>query len=207
MSMPQELKAQLAAEIGRTPSPTREQLTRRTLLAVTLGVASVLVFALRHGPSAGARAPIFMAAITLILVMFAGRTFMASISSTLWTRPGNARRLAVMPYVALAAVALAYARGPALPHSLRGDMHCAESTLLFAAVVGGAMIIARRGIEPLRPTLKGFLLGSFAATVAAALVFLVCPLEEARHFAIGHLGGALVAFGLLGGIASRVIKA
>lgn len=206
MSMPHHLKAALDAEIARTPSPTREQLARRTLIGLTVGLVLAGILGALNAPIVGARAPMFMAAITLILVMFAGRTLLASVSTSLWVSPGNAKRLVVMPYVALAAVAAAYARTPGQPHTLSGDMACGTFTMIIAIAIGVAIIIARRRTEPLRPVLKAFLLGSFAASIAAALVFLHCPLEEARHFALGHLGSALIAGGLLGGIASRVIR-
>jgi hypothetical protein len=207
MSMPAELKAKIAADVSRTPSPTRAQLASRTVIAVVVGLAiCAALVAYRGGAHAGARTPLFLGAVALILVMFAARNLLAAVSTSLWVNPRNAQRLVVMPYVALAAIAIAYGRGPAIPHPLSDDMPCAITTLVLAGVLGVAIIIARRATEPIRPTLKAFLLGSFAAAAAAALVFLACPFEEARHFAIAHLGGALVAGGLLGAAASRIIR-
>ena len=111
-----------------------------------------------------------------------------------------------VPYVALAAIAIAYARTPSTPHPFQNDLPCAITTLLLAGVVGGALVVARRATEPVRPRLKALLLSTFAAAVAAVLVFLACPLEDARHFALAHLGGALIAGTLLAGLASRIIR-
>jgi hypothetical protein len=112
-----------------------------------------------------------------------------------------------MPFVLLAAVAIAYGQGPGQAHSLRGDLPCVLMTLAIGGIVGAAIFFARRATEPLRPTLKGLLLASFSAAVAGSAVFLACPLAETWHFAIGHLGGAMLVGGLLGASGARVMRA
>ncbi len=206
MSMPAELKAKLTAEIKRTPSPTRSQLRARTAIAVALALATTAILLARHGIHPGTREPFFMAAVALILLSFAARTLFAAMGS-LWTSPRGTQRLIVMPLVVLAAVALAYAQGPAQPHTAHGDLTCSLMTLTVGCIVGVAMIVARRGTEPLRPAIQGLLLASSAAAVAAAAVFLACPLAETWHFAIGHLGGAMLVGAVLGAVGARVMRA
>ncbi|HSI05760.1 MAG TPA: NrsF family protein, partial [Myxococcota bacterium] len=154
----------------------------------------------------GTREPFFMAAVTLIMLSFAARTLLAAMGS-LWTSPRGTQRLVAMPFVLLSAVAIAYAQAPAQAHSLRGDLPCVLMTLAIGGIVGAAVFVARRATEPLRPTLNGLLLASFSAAVAGAAVFLACPLAETWHFAIGHVGGAILLGGLLGAIGARVMRA
>jgi hypothetical protein len=202
MSMP----AELAAQIQRTPSPTRSQLSSRTAIAVAVGLVATVTILVRHGVRPGAREPFFMAAVAFIMLSFAARTLFAAMGS-LWTSPRGTQRLVVMPFVLLAAVAIAYGQGPGQAHSLRGDLPCVLMTLAIGGIVGAAIFFARRATEPLRPTLKGLLLASFSAAVAGSAVFLACPLAETWHFAIGHLGGAMLVGGLLGASGARVMRA
>ncbi len=206
MSMPSEWKAKLVAEVKQTPSPTRSELRRKTAIAATIGLAVSALFVGRHGIDPGPREPFFLAAVAFIILSFAARTLFAATGS-LWTSPRGTQRLVAMPYVVLAAVAVAYAQGPTPPHSLRGDVPCLLTTLALGGVFGVAILFARRGTEPLRPLLKGLLLASSSAAVAGAAVFLACPVVEHWHFAIGHLGGALAVGGLVGVAAARLIRA
>ena len=206
MSMPSELKAKLAAEIQRTPSPTRSQLALRTAIAVAVIFAATAIGLAMHGVQPGTREPFFMAAVGFIMVSFAARSLFAAMGS-LWTSPRGTQRLVAMPFVVLAAVALAYAQGPGQAHTLAGDLPCALMTAGFAGIAGAALFVARRATEPLHPTLKGLLLASTSAAVAGAAMFIACPIAEAWHFAIGHLGGAMLVGGVLGFVGARVMRA
>lgn len=200
MSLPASLKAQLAA----APSPTRQQLMWRTVAGTVVGVGIVTALFLRGaGPSVGGRQPTFVWAVAFILLSLAARALAAGVSTSMWSV--GAKRLVAMPYVALTAIAIAYGSGMSLPHSFDGDMHCCATTVLFSAIVGLCLITARRGTEPIRPGLKALLLGSFAAAIGGALVFLACPLEQPVHFLLGHLGGALLIGGALGLAATKLI--
>ncbi len=206
MSLPASLKAKIAAETRAKPSPTRQEQAWRTTMGIAVGVAvAAIFFGSGAGPTMGERAPMFVWVTALVLVALAARTLIAGVSGSLRGSVAASKRIAVMPYVVLGAIVIAYAAEESLPHSFAGDVPCGVKTMLLSAIVGGAAIFARRGTEPIRPGVKALLLGSFAAAVGATMVFLACPLEEPVHFLVGHLGGAVLVGGVIGGVAVRVI--
>jgi len=79
---------------------------------------------------------------------------------------------------------------------------CGLVALLFGAIVGGSVLLAWRGTNPVTPRLSGTLAGFVGGVAGALTVGIGCPSHEAWHLWTAH-GLIVLALGLLGFGAGR----
>lgn len=212
---PTDLRARVLADIAKTSSPTRGQYTRRILTVAVVGaLATASIFLAMGGFDRGTR-PVEM------VVFTAG---MALVSALLLTRlstgqPGSmlGRPRAVLmtatvlgaAVLALSVLALALfwpaaarAGTPAL-----SDWACGFMTLVQAGLPLFALLVPRRGSDPLQPALSGAALGMTAGAWTAMMAYLRCAHTDAAHCLLAHVVPTLVLTAIgaaLGGWLLRV---
>lgn len=79
---------------------------------------------------------------------------------------------------------------------------CGFVALCFGAIVGGSVLLAWRGTNPVTPRLSGTLAGLVGGVAGALAVGIGCPSHEAWHLWTAH-GLIVLALGLLGFAAGR----
>ncbi|HYQ47297.1 MAG TPA: NrsF family protein [Polyangiaceae bacterium] len=83
---------------------------------------------------------------------------------------------------------------------------CGLIALLFGAIVGGSVLLAWRGTNPVTPRLSGTLAGFVGGVGGALAVGIGCPSHEAWHLWTAH-GLIVLALGLLGfGVGRRLLS-
>jgi hypothetical protein len=83
---------------------------------------------------------------------------------------------------------------------------CGLIALGFGAVVGGAILLAWRGTDPISPRLTGTLAGVVGGVGGALAVGIGCPSHEAWHLWTAH-GLIVLALGLMGfGVGRRLLS-
>ncbi len=83
---------------------------------------------------------------------------------------------------------------------------CGLIALLFGAVVGGTVLLAWRGTNPVTPRLSGTLAGLVGGVGGALAVGIGCPSHEAWHLWFAH-GLIVLALGCMGCAAGRRLLA
>ncbi len=79
---------------------------------------------------------------------------------------------------------------------------CGLIALLFGAIVGGSVMLAWRGTDPVTPRLSGTLAGLVGGVGGALAVGIGCPSHEAWHLWTAH-GLIVLALGCMGCAAGR----
>lgn len=89
-------------------------------------------------------------------------------------------------------------------HGARADhaVGCGLVALCFGAIVGGSVLLAWRGTDPVTPRLSGTLAGLVGGVGGALAVGIGCPSHEAWHLWTAH-GLIVLALGLVGFAAGR----
>ncbi|HET7544368.1 MAG TPA: NrsF family protein [Polyangiaceae bacterium] len=83
---------------------------------------------------------------------------------------------------------------------------CGLIALGFGAIVGGAVLLAWRGTDPITPRLSGTLAGLVGGVGGALAVGIGCPSHEAWHLWTAH-GLIVLALGLMGfGVGRRLLS-
>ena len=83
---------------------------------------------------------------------------------------------------------------------------CGAVALCFGAVVGGSVLLAWRGTDPVTPRLSGTLAGLVGGVGGALAVGIGCPSHEAWHLWTAH-GLIVLALGCMGFAAGRRLLA
>lgn len=91
-----------------------------------------------------------------------------------------------------------FSQAPRATHAVS----CGLVALLFGAVVGGSVLLAWRGTNPVTPRLSGTLAGLVGGVGGALAVGIGCPSHEAWHLWTAH-GVIVLALGLMGFAAGR----
>jgi len=91
-----------------------------------------------------------------------------------------------------------FSQGARAEHAVR----CGLGALCFGAVVGGSVLLAWRGTDPVTPRLSGTLAGLVGGVGGALAVGIGCPSHEAWHLWTAH-GLIVLALGLMGFAAGR----
>jgi len=95
-----------------------------------------------------------------------------------------------------------FSHGPRASHAFS----CGLIALLFGAIVGGSVLLAWRGTNPVTPRLSGTLAGLVGGVGGALAVGIGCPSHEAWHLWTAH-GLIVLALGLLGfGVGRRLLS-
>ncbi len=89
-------------------------------------------------------------------------------------------------------------------HSARAShaLGCGLVALGVGAIVGGSVLLAWRGTNPITPRLSGTLAGFVGGVAGALAVGIGCPSHEAWHLWTAH-GLIVLALGLVGFVAGR----
>jgi hypothetical protein len=196
MNPPQSLRARVLASAAATPSWSRKEGRRAALLLSVASITiAVLLFQLAGGLDHSAGRPL---AITLGLVggwslVSAFVTWLAigRGGSTLSRRP--ALLVASAVFVPLALLLWMHTfHGTYEEPFARIGYRCAALTLAIAATPLGAFLRLRRGVEPRLPMALGAAAGAACGACATVVVDAWCPLTNARHVAVGHVGPLIV---------------
>jgi len=197
-----DLRARVLAEVARTPSPTRAEYRRRVLLVAGIGaVATVALFMGMGGMSPGAR-PVEMLAFTVGfgLLAVAVLTRLSSRSGeggSMLGRPRGVLLAAIVgcaPLLALVAVLAAmFWPEPAADH-VEGGVHlaCGAMSVLQGALPLVALMVPRRGTDPVHPAVTGAALGMTAGAWTVVMAYLRCPHAAALHCVLAHVVPTLI---------------
>ena len=190
-----DLRARVLAEAARAPAPTRrEHRTKIAIIAAASVIATMGLFFATGGLFRGAR-PMELVAFTagfglvaaLVLTRVSGR-----VSGSMLGRPRQVLLLGcvlaapVLAIVACAAGAL-WPEHAAEQVPSHAHLGCGLLTIVQGALPLAALLVPRRGSDPVHPALTGAALGMTAGAWTAMMAYLRCP-----HAAVLHCVGAHV---------------
>jgi Negative regulator of sigma F len=177
--------------IRRRPSPTRRQVSAPQAAFLILGCLPPLgCFIAVGGPFLGPREP------SLLVGTVLGETFISAVTFSIAAGRGGqmigrsaSQLLATaivgpLAFICWKLVCSAWfhvAPWPAVGY------RCFALTLLFACPPLVAVVVVRRGLDPLHPASLGAALGVATGLCAGVLVDLWCPSGEITHLLLGHL--------------------
>jgi hypothetical protein len=168
--------------------------------------AGLVVFGLRPDPASAVDAPRLIATTLFAL----GAAVAAGFGSLVLAVPGAERSRALWLSAAglLAAwtvwLAIEVLREGYLVESLLHSPACFTRVIAIGAVPGITLFVMLRRAAPLKPALTGALALAAAASFGALAIQFICPLDDAAHGLLGHLGPVLT-LGLAGAWAGRGI--
>jgi hypothetical protein len=210
-----DLRARVLAEVARTPSPTRAVHRRRVLVIAAVGaLATASLFVAMGGMAPGTR-PAEMIAFTAGFGLLAA-AILTRLSSAargpMLGRPRSVLLTAVVltaPVLALAAVAatMAWPTPAAEEVTSHADLACALMSLAQGALPLVALLLPRRGTDPVHPAVTGAALGMTAGAWTVVMAYLRCPHAAAMHCILAHVVPTLVLTALgavLGWVLLRV---
>lgn len=210
MTPPADLRDRVLAAAAASPSRTRREGRRLSVLATIASVAAALViFQVAGGVGHSSGRP---ASFTWVL---AGGWAAFAAMLTWWTlaRGGSTlprRPLAMLGAAGFAPIAcfawMCVFAGRYVEPFERVGYRCFALTLAMGVLPLASFLFLRRGIEPRRPSALGAAAGAMSGAWAGVLVDLWCPLTNAPHSALGHVlplalligAGALAGRRLLG---------
>ena len=197
-----ELRARVLAEVASTPSATRAEYNRRVFLVAAIGaLATVAVFMGMGGISFGTR-PVEMIAFTVGFGIVA-----VAVLTRLSSRSGAGRSMLGWPRGALLAAVVGSAPllaivavlatmlwpEPAAEH-VEGGVHlaCGAMSVLQGALPIVALLLPRRGSDPVHPVVTGAALGMTAGAWTVVMAYLRCPHADALHCLLAHVVPTLI---------------
>jgi hypothetical protein len=190
-----DLKRRVLGAVAAAPAPTRSEVRRRGWLAFAVSAAIALaIFAEAGGLRLGGRPGLLVVSTCVgwILATSAAAAFgVARGRST----PGRSTGALLVLLVALPVALLAWKVGVSLPFGAgatapwpgRPGFRCLGLSLAMAAPLLAALVVMRRGSDPVHPAVAGAMLGLTAAIAAGALVDLWCPVAYLPHVLLGHI--------------------
>jgi hypothetical protein len=202
-----DLKRRILDAAASEASPTRrERAIRSAILAASALAVPLLLFALVGGPRVGPR-PLALVALTALgTACIAAYALYFAVDRGPSMLGRSTRRLLGTAVIVPAAFLLwKVASSSGVPHMMdpwpdRSGLRCFALTALFAAWPVVALVWEHRGLDPLHPRVQGLALGVAAASGAAVLVDLWCPVAHVRHLLVGHVAPIL----LLGGFGALI---
>ena len=195
-----ELRARVLAEAKRSPSPTRAEHRKRVAAVVAVGTLATAALFFATGNLAPGARPVEMIAFSVGFALFAAivlTRLSAARASSMFGRPRHVLVTACVvaaPLLAVAAlVAAACWPGPAR-EQVGSHTHsaCAALTLLQGALPLGALLVPRRGSDPVHPAVTGAALGMTAGAWTAVMAYLRCPHAAALHCILAHVAPTLI---------------
>lgn len=204
--LPADLRARVLAEVERSPSPARDA-TRRKTAAVTaaLVLLTLATFVANRPFQPGERAGdlVFSTAGLALLVALALTQLAARRGRSMLGRP---RRVLVsicaaggLVLLASAVVVLLLGDGGEVERVGRvgrvgPEMHarCGALTVVQGLALFVALLLPRRGSDPLHPAITGGALGLAAGAWTATMAYLRCPHADAAHCVAAHVVPALL---------------
>ncbi len=186
----------------------RRGLSALSRLALCLGVSSLVAsfgywFGVRHHRSElGLRMGVYGAvawALVQAAVLFIGFAPRRGLLGSRGVRVALAVLVPVLFLGYLSYAAWSYVPFEQFSHGARAShaLFCGLIALGFGAIVGGSVLLAWRGTNPITPRLSGTLAGFVGGVGGALAVGIGCPSHEAWHLWTAH-GLIVLALGLLG---------
>ena len=197
-----ELRARVFAEVARAPSATCAEYKHRILLVAGIGaVATAALFVAVGGMSPGSR-PLELVAFTVgfALVAVAVLTRLSSRSGagrSMLGRPRSVLIAAVVASAPLLAVVAALASilwPAAASEHVEGSIHlaCGALSVLQGSLPLLALIVPRRGSDPVHPAVTGAALGMTAGAWTVVMAYLRCPHAALMHCVLAHVVPTLI---------------
>jgi hypothetical protein len=190
-----DLRARVLAEAARTPSATRAVHKRRVLLMAAIGaLATASLFVGMGGMSPGTR-PVEMIAFTVGFGLLAAAV-MTRLSSgqrgSMLGRPRSVLLVAVVvtaPLLAIVALCTTLAWPEHAGEQVGSTTHltCGLLSLAQGALPLIALLVPRRGTDPVHPAITGAALGMTAGAWTVVMAYLRCPHAAAMHCIIAHV--------------------
>lgn len=207
-----ELRARVLAEIAKTPAQTRGEHQKRIFLIAAIGaLATTSLFFAMGGFSRGTRPlelVLFTSGFGLIAAMVMTRVS-SGVTGSMLGRPRQTLLLTcvaaapVLAVVALTAAAIWPASAAEeLPN--RAHVGCAVATIIQGALPLIALVVPRRGTDPVHPAITGAALGMTAGAWTAMMAYLRCPHAQAFHCVAAHVIPTIVLT-MLGALLGRAL--
>lgn len=211
-SLPADLRARVLAEAARTPAPTRRQHRARALVSVAAGALATAALFFGAGGFAPGGRPAALVAFSAGLGLVAALVLTRVSSDARGSMLGRPRPVlllasaAATPALALVALAAAGAWPEHAVEEIEPQAHlgCGLVTLAQGAALLAALLVPRRGSDPIHPALTGAALGVTAGAWTAALAYLRCPHVAAAHCVAAHALPTL-ALGVAGAVVGRAL--
>jgi hypothetical protein len=190
-----DLRARVLAEIAKTPAQTRGEHRKRIFLIAAVGaLATTTLFFAMGGFQKGTRPVelvLFTSGFGLIAAIVLTRVS-SGVTGSMLGRPRQSLLLAcvvaapILAVVALTAAAM-WPTNAAEEVPGQGHIGCAVATLAQGALPLIALIIPRRGTDPVHPAITGAALGMTAGAWTAMMAYLRCPHAQAFHCIAAHV--------------------
>lgn len=192
-------------------------LSSGTRLSLCIGVSSLVaivgyVFGIRHHRSElGLRAGLVGAVVWALVQAAVLAIGFAPRRGLLGSRSVRVALAVLVPVLFVAYLtysAWSYVPFEQFSHGARAThaVSCGLIALCFGAVVGGSVLLAWRGTDPVTPRLSGTLAGLVGGVGGALAVGIGCPSHEAWHLWTAH-GLIVLALGCIGFAAGRRLLA
>jgi hypothetical protein len=209
-----ELRARVLAEVARTPSPTRAVYKRRVLLLAALGaIATASLFVGMGGMSPGGR-PVEMIAFTAGLALVAAAVLTRLSSGARGSMLGRPRTVLLgavvvtAPVLAVLALCATMMWPEAASEHVDGSMNlaCGAISMLQGALPLVALLVPKRGTDPVHPALTGAALGMTAGAWTVVMAYLRCPHAAAMHCIVAHVVPTLALTALGAGLGWLLLR-
>jgi hypothetical protein len=209
-----DLRARVLAEVARAPSPTRADYKRRIMLVATIGaLATVSLFLGMGGMSPGTR-PVEMIAFTVGFALVAAAVLTRLSSGERNSMLGRSRPLLLTAIVVTAPVlaVVALCASMVWPHAaddhLETGTHlaCGAMSVLQGALPLLALLIPKRGTDPVHPAVTGAALGMTAGAWTVAMAYMRCPHGAALHCILAHVVPTLILTALGAGLGWLLLR-
>lgn len=201
----------LLSALGRTESPTRQQVQARAAVSYFVAIAWMCgVFAAVNAfAHYGSRPNLTTALVSLglcVLAATATAAVLARGSSPVGRSPTTLAAItSLVPFAVLGWLALWQPADVAA--EVPAGFRCHGFTLALGAALLAAMTIANRRSDAVHASWFGATLGAVAGAWAAVFVAAWCPLFDVPHAVLGHAAPILVLSGAGWLIASRLLRA
>ena len=212
----QDLRTRVLAAAAGTPSPTRAAYKRRVALIAAIGaVATTSLFLAMGGMAPGTR-PVEMIAFTVGFGLVAAAILTrlsAGQSGSMLGRPKSQIVMGLVltaPVLAVLALCATIAwPEPGVGEHVGGATHlaCGGISVLQGALPLLALLVPKRGSDPVHPPITGAALGMTAGAWSVVMAYLRCPHAAAVHCVVAHVVPTLVLTALgavLGWVLLRV---
>ncbi len=193
--MTDDVRARILAQVGATPSPTRDagRVHLWLILPSSVIVAGALYFAFGGANHGQGRATWFYAASSVGWVMVATLSAWGALYKG-GSAVGRTRAWLLATAVGTPAALFAMMFGFAVAHPEVTMIHperlglkCLGLTVAAAAFPLVALANLRRSSDPVHPVATGTALGSACGASAGVMVELWCPVATPAHVALGHI--------------------
>ena len=199
-SLPADLRARVLAEAARAPSSTRREHRTRVAIVTGAGVLAAAAFFFATGGLWRGSRPVELVAFTAGFGLVAALVLTRVSAGRPRSMLGRPRHLLLLPCVLaaplLALVALAAAglwpEPAAEDVASTSHLACALLTIVQGALPLAALVVPRRGTDPVHPAITGAALGMTAGAWTATMAYLRCPHAAATHCIAAHVVPTLV---------------